>query len=190
MHLLAIAGAATSGAVQLTASEPATGGLVINLFWIIVAALNFILFYAVFRVLFQERVTAMLDARRARIEQGLADAEAARLDREKSAADAAAAIAEARHEAKEIIDRAQKVAKDTREADIAATREELERLRAKAGAEIEAEKQRALADLRSQVADLALAAAGHVVGETMSDERQRRLVEQFLRDSSDTKADR
>ena len=187
MDLLAIAGAATSGAVPLTASEPASGGLVINLFWIIIAALNFILFYAVFRVLFQERISAMLDARRARIEQGLADAEAARLDREKSAADAAEAMAQARREAKEIIDRAQKVAQESRDADIAATREELERLRVGAAAEIEAEKQRALAELRSQVADLALAAAGHVVGETMSDERQRRLVEDFLRD---TKADR
>jgi F-type H+-transporting ATPase subunit b len=191
VHLLAaIAGAATSGAVPLTASEPAAGGLVINLFWIIVAALNFILFYAVFRVLFQDRITAMLDARRARIEQGLADAEAARLEREKSSAEAAAALAEARREAKEIIDRAQKVAEDSREAELAATREELERLRAKADAEIEADKQRALADLRSQVADLALAAAGHVVGETMSDERQRRLVEQFLKDTNDTKVDR
>ena len=32
-----------------------------------------------------------------------------------------------------------------------------------------------------EVADLALAAAGRVVGETMTDERQRRLVEEFLR---------
>jgi F-type H+-transporting ATPase subunit b len=190
VDLFAIAGAATSGAVPLTASEPVSGGLVINLFWIIIAALNFILFYAVFRVLFQERISAMLDARRARIEQGLADAEAARLDREKSAADAAEAMTQARREAKEIIDRAQKVAQDSRDADIAATREELERLRVRAAAEIEAEKQRALAELRSQVADLALAAAGHVVGETMGDERQRRLVEEFLRDTSDRKADR
>jgi hypothetical protein len=34
------------------------------------------------------------------------------------------------------------------------------------------------------VADLALTAAGRVVGETMSDQRQRRLVEEFLREST------
>jgi hypothetical protein len=68
-----------------------------------------------------------------------------------------------------------------RDADIAATREELERLREKATADIAAERDRALADLRAQVADLALAAAGKVVvGETMTDARQRRLVEEFL----------
>ena len=186
MDLLAIASAATSGAVRLTASEPASGGLTINLFWIIVAALNFILFYAVFRVLFQERIAAMLEARRARIVQGLADAEAARADRESSAAERTETITGARREAKEIIDRAQRVAQETRDADIAATREELERLRVQAAAEIEAEKQRALADLRAPVADLALAAAGRVVGETMSDQRQRRLVEDFLRETSGT----
>ena len=51
---------------------------------------------------------------------------------------------------------------------------------ASAAAEIEAEKQRAIAELRGEVADLALAAASRVVGESMTDERQRRLVEEFL----------
>ena len=55
-------------------------------------------------------------------------------------------------------------------------------MRKRATAEIDAEHDRALADLRSQVADLALAAAGKVVGETMTEPRQRRLVEEFLRD--------
>ena len=66
---------------------------------------------------------------------------------------------------------------------MAATREELERLRVRAAAEIEAEKVRAITEVLAEVADLALLAAGKVVGETMSDERQRRLVEEFLRTS-------
>lgn len=57
-------------------------------------------------------------------------------------------------------------------------------MKARAAAEIEAEKTRAIADLRSEVADLALAAAGRVVGETMSDDRQRRLVQEFLATSN------
>jgi F-type H+-transporting ATPase subunit b len=71
-----------------------------------------------------------------------------------------------------------------RDADIAATRDELGRLREKATADIAAERERALADLRAQVADLALAAAGVVVGESMNDARQRRLVDEFLAGSS------
>ncbi|MEA2537412.1 MAG: F-type H+-transporting ATPase subunit b [Chloroflexota bacterium] len=189
MDLFGIVGALPGAAPVVPSAEEASG-LAINGFWIIVSSLNFIVFLVVLNLLFGGTIRKMLAERRARIEQGLADAEAARVDREKSAAEAAETIAQARREAKEIIDRAQKVADETREAEVAATREELDRLRAKAAAEVEAEKQRALADLLSQVADLALAAAGHVVGETMSDARQRRLVEEFLRDTSDLKADR
>jgi F-type H+-transporting ATPase subunit b len=89
-------------------------------------------------------------------------------------------MADARRESQALIAAAQKAASDLREADIAATREELARLRDQATADIAAERDRALADLRAQVADLALAAAGVVVGESMTDARQRRLVEEFL----------
>jgi F-type H+-transporting ATPase subunit b len=95
-------------------------------------------------------------------------------------------MTEARREANDIINRAQKVAQEARDADIAATREELERMRQRATSDIEAEKQRAIADLRAEVADLALAAAGKVIGESMTDARQRRLVEEFLEESAQT----
>jgi F-type H+-transporting ATPase subunit b len=179
VDFLAIAGTATREVVRLAADDT-SGGLTINLFWIIVGAANFILFFVLFRLFFSAPISAMLADRRARIDQGLADAEAARVERESSAAERTTTITDARREAKEIIDRAQKVAQESRDADIAATRDELERMRVRAVADIEAEKERALADLRAEVADLALAAAGRVVGETMSDKRQRRLVEEFL----------
>ena len=56
-------------------------------------------------------------------------------------------------------------------------------MRERATAEIDAEKQRAIAELRGEVADLALAAAGRVVGESMTGDRQRKLVDDFLRES-------
>ena len=49
-------------------------------------------------------------------------------------------------------------------------------MRTRAVADIEAERQRALAEVRDEVAELALLAAGKVVGETMDGERERRLV--------------
>ena len=180
MVLLSVAGAAAHAALRLTAAQPATGGLTINLFWIIVSALNFVVFFALFRAFGSGPLTRMLNDRRERIAQGLADADQARKDREASVAERQATLVDARREAKEIIDRAQKVAQEIRDADIAATREELERLRVRAAAEIEAEKQKAMLDLRGEVANLALSAAGQVVGETMSDARQRRLVDEFL----------
>jgi F-type H+-transporting ATPase subunit b len=125
-------------------------------------------------------ITRILAERRARIEQGMKDAEQARADREQAEQERLNALQEARREANDILARAQRVAQETREQDIAATRAELDRMRERATADIEAEKQRALTDLRAEVADLALAAAGKVVGESMNAERQRRLVEEFL----------
>jgi F-type H+-transporting ATPase subunit b len=181
VDVLAVAAQVGGEVARLTAEEGAEGALFqINLFWVAVSAINFLLFFAIIWTFAFKPVSKMLGDRRARIEQGLQDAEQARRDRDSAEAERVATLTEARREANEIISRAQKVAQESRDADIAATREELERMRVRAAADIEAEKARAIADLRGEVADLALAAAGRVVGETMSDERQRRLVQEFL----------
>lgn len=179
MPFLALAAgvAFTPPPIQAAESGP---GLVFNGFWIVVAAVNFLFFLVVVQRVAFGPVSKMLSDRRARIEQGLKDAEQARADRENAEQERLAKITEARREANDILGRAQKVAQETRDADIAATREELERLRSRATEEIAAEKNRALGELRAEVADLALAAAGKVVHETMTGERQRRLVEEFL----------
>jgi F-type H+-transporting ATPase subunit b len=187
VDLLAVAGTAARELVRLyTEAEPAgeAAGLQINLFWVIVAALNFIFFFVLIYVFAFGPVSRMLAERRDRIEQGLRDAEQARKDRENAEAEHRAALQEARREANDIVSRSQRVAQESREADIAATKAELERLRERAAADIDAEKQRAIADLRAEVADLALAAAGKVVRETMTGERHQRLVEEFLQESA------
>lgn len=177
------AGQAAREVVRLQA-EAATPGLTINLFWIIVAALNFLVFFAVLYLIVLKPIGVTLRERRARIEQGIHDADQARIERAAGEAAALAELQAARREAREILDRAQKLAEESRAADVAATREELERMRVRASAEIEAEKARAIADLRTEVATLALDAAGRVVRETMSSDRQRRLVEEYLAEST------
>jgi F-type H+-transporting ATPase subunit b len=183
VDLLAVA-AGVGAAASAQAAAEGGGGLTINFFWVVVSALNFLLFFAIIWTFAFKPLSRMLGDRRERIDQGLKDAERARVALEASAAAAADEIAAARREAREIMDRAQRVAQESREADIAATREELERMRVRATAEIEAEKGRAIADLRAEVADLAISAAGRIVGESMTGERQRRLVEEFLAETA------
>ena len=182
MGLLAVATTIGQQVVGLTAETETL--FQINLFQVIIAAVNAVVFLILIWTFAFKPIAAMLTARRERVEQGLKDAEQASQDRASAAEERRSALTEARREATEILARAQKVAQETRDADIAATREELDRMRTRATSEIEAEKQRALADLRAEVADLALVAAGKVIGETMTDARQRRLVEEFLADSS------
>ncbi len=181
MDLLAVAGGQLREALVLNAT--AEGAVFqINLFWVITQAASFlillvILYFAAFR-----RIGATLEDRRARIEQGLRDADAARVDREKAAEERQEVLAESRREANDILTRAQRTADETRERELGETRSELERVREQAIAEIDAERQRAVNDVRAQVADLALLAAGKVVGETMNTARERRLVDEFLDD--------
>lgn len=175
--LAAAAGAATRGAAVFEAENT---GLTINLFWVIVAAVNFVVFLGVIYLIFFKPVSRLLEQRRSKIEQGLRDADVAREERENASAERLAAITEARREAEDILTRAQKVADEARQRDIAETRTQLEQMRTQAAADIAAEKDRALADVRSQVAELALAAASRVVGETMTSEREKRLVNEFL----------
>jgi F-type H+-transporting ATPase subunit b len=186
VNLLATLSGASQTVIALAAEAGETpgAGLQINFFWVIVASLNFLVFAILLYLLFGRSVSQMLQQRRQRIAQGLEDAEQARQDRERAEADRLATLKEARREAKEILDRSQRLAQETRDADIAATKAELERLREQAASEIESEKQRALAEIRGEVADLALAAAGKVLGEEMTGERQRRLVEDYLRETA------
>ena len=186
MSVLAIAGDIGRDVVRLTAEAEGGEALFqINLFWVIVSAVNFVVFFLLIWTFAFKPVSRMLAERRDRIEQGLRDAEQARKDRENAEAERVAALAEARKEANDILTRAQRLAQETRDADIAATRQELERMRERATSEIDAEKQRAIAELRGEVADLALAAASRVVGESMTDDRQRKLVKEFLSSTGD-----
>lgn len=185
MDLLAVASGFGREVVRLaTEAEGGEALFQVNLFQVVIAATNFLLFLAIIWTFAFKPVSRMLADRKARIEQGLKDAEQARNDRENAESERVATLTEARREANDILARAQKVAQETRDADIATTKEELERLRERAAAEIEAEKARAISDVRAEVADLALRAAGRVVGETMTSDRERRLVEEFLQGSA------
>jgi F-type H+-transporting ATPase subunit b len=152
----------------------------INLFWVITQAASFILFLAILYFAAFRRIGGVLEERRSRIEQGLKDADAARQERERAAAERRQVLIEARQDASEIIARTQRAAEELREREAAATRAEMERLRQQATEEITVEKQRALAEIRGEVAELALRAAAKVVGETMNEPRQRKLVADFL----------
>jgi F-type H+-transporting ATPase subunit b len=182
VDVLTIGPGAVGAAVALAAEEggAAEPGFQINLFWIITQAVSFLLFLGILYLAAFRRIGGVLEERRRRIEQGLRDADAARVEREQAADERLAVLTQARQEANEIVNRAQKVAEEARERQMAETRAELERLRAQAAEEIEVEKQRALSEVRGVVAELALSAAGKVVGETMNEPRERRLVQEFL----------
>src|SRR6185295_2450919 len=101
-------------------------GLTINLFWVVVAAANFVVFLVLIWLLFFKPVSGLLESRRARIEQGLKDADEARRQREEAASERQKTLAEARKEAADILARAQRVSEEERERSLAETRAEID----------------------------------------------------------------
>ena len=180
MGILALAGGAAREVLVFFAEETGEPGFQINLFWVVAQALSFLLFLAIIYLVAFRRISGTLETRRARIEQGLRDADQARHDREEAATERQRVLAEARREANDILSRAQKLADEARAREEAEVQADLERQRAQAAAEIAAERLRALSEVRGVVADLAIAAASRVLGESVDDQRERRLVDEFL----------
>jgi F-type H+-transporting ATPase subunit b len=160
----------------------------INLVGLAFQVINFLLLLYILNRLLFKPLLARMDERSAKISKGLEDAETAARDRELARAEREAAVSEARKEAANVIANANKIATDTRDEILTKARADAEKVTERAREEITAEKEKAMAELRAEVADLALEAAGRLVRSDMNATTQRRLVEDFLAETSTTKA--
>jgi F-type H+-transporting ATPase subunit b len=126
------------------------------------------------------RISEALDKRQKAIEDSIDAAERTRKEADDLLADYRERLKEARGQADEIIERARKAAEaHERQAgeDASAKREQLmEQTRR----EIEGETRRAIDEIRREVADLTVMATEKVTRKTLTEEDQRRLVEDAL----------
>lgn len=141
---------------------------------------NFILLLVILRLVAYKPILRMLDDRSERIRESMERAEAVKREAAAAEQEFARRLAEARREGQEIIAQAEKIADRLRQEELDRTRHELEQLRAKALEDIERERERAVAELRKHVADLALLAASRVVGRALDQTAHYRLIEEAL----------
>jgi F-type H+-transporting ATPase subunit b len=125
----------------------------------------------------------ILNERRARIAQGVEATQKAMQELEAAERERQAKLEEARREAQTILDRIAKQGEDLRKELEVKAREQAEALIAKARAEIQQERQKAVQDLRSQVADLAVMAAGRIIGESLDAKKHRELIERTIEEA-------
>jgi F-type H+-transporting ATPase subunit b len=125
----------------------------------------------------------ILNERRARIAQGVEATQKALQELAAAERERQAKLEEARREAQTMLDRITKQAEDLRKELEAKAREQAEALIAKARAEIQQERQKAVEDLRSQVADLAVMAAGRIIGESLDAKKHRELIERAIEEA-------
>ena len=108
---------------------------------------------------------------------------------EKAAADAKATLLQhqellkgAGRERDEILARAAKDAEGLRAELQAKARADAEQIMARSREQMQREKEQAVAELRSQVADIAVEAASRIVKSSLSEEAQRKLVDEFIQE--------
>ncbi len=142
--------------------------------------INFlILLFLLHRILYRP-ILRMLDQRRERIR---ADLDEARQLREAAAQDRATyqrQLEQVRDESRAILDEASSVAERIRAEGRMQAKEEQARALQRAREAIQRERDHAIAELRREVADLAIDAASQVIRRNLDSPEQRRLVEEVL----------
>ncbi len=152
----------------------------INLGFIIVQIVNFLLIFIVLRKWVFVPIAGVLTARREKVAKGLEDARVAAEARANAEAEAEKIISAAQTKASEVVReatlRAEEATRDIKvaaEKDAAATRQN-------ALTEIEEERNAMLGTLRGQIAALAMSATQKLVGEALDEKRQRVLIDEFF----------
>lgn len=149
-------------------------GLVI---WTLV---TFVLLFLFLRKFAFGPIQNIIDARRDSIQESITAAEETRRQAERMLREYRESMAQARHEAEEIIERAHKVGESTKSEIVTQAREQAQKEVEDARGQIQRETRNAVQEIKNQVADLTILAAGKVTGKSMTKEDHLRLVDEAL----------
>jgi F-type H+-transporting ATPase subunit b len=152
----------------------------INLGYLIVQILNFAIMFIILRKWVFGPIANLLERRRASIAEGLENARIAAEARENAEQDAEKILAEAQAKANQIIREATERAEEQGREVLAAADADAAKKREEAMTEAERDKERMLGDLRGQVAALSMAATQKLIGESLDQQQQHMLINEFF----------
>jgi F-type H+-transporting ATPase subunit b len=161
------------------ASQPVAGIFDLSLSFVVEVIAFLAMIFVLGRWVYP-RIMAAAEERQRQIGAQLEAAERARQEADELRKQAEEQLRAARGQAAQIIDGAGRSADQLRAELRERAEEEARRITESARREIEAERQKALDSVRGEVADLVVAATAKVVGETLDDQRHRRLIEQAI----------
>jgi F-type H+-transporting ATPase subunit b len=167
---------------HVTPEESTKGGNLLSpngglMFWTLV---TFLLVFAILGKLVFPKITAAVEAREKALEEAI---EGAKRDRDEAArilAEQQKQIEAARLEAQKIIVEGRQMGEKVRATMIEETHQEQQAMLERARREIETEKEKAIAELRREAIELAIAGASKVIEKNLDDQSNRKIVESFL----------
>jgi F-type H+-transporting ATPase subunit b len=164
--------------------DKAVEALGLNLPQLIAQIVNFFVLLFILRAVAYKPILRMLDERKQRIAEGLNAAEIARAEAATAQANIQAQLDTARKEGQEIVAGAQTIATriqaDAREQSQKDREAALERARV----EIQQERDRAIASLRSEFADITVSAAEKVINQSLDRQAHQRVIDETLAESN------
>ena len=155
-------------------------GLIVQPYWVLVAIVQFgLLFWLLQRFLWGP-VLKMLDSRAVKIREGLDAAEAAKREREQLKVEVERLLTEARREAAVLAERSTQAAEAAAGQIRAEAKAEADRIRERGRTDATQLHDQALAQLRTEVAGMVVAAAARVLGTEIDPAKHRALIERSL----------
>ena len=152
----------------------------ITLGYLLIQIFNFAIIFVILRAWVYKPILGLLDRRRTAIAQGLEDARIAAEARQNAEQEAEKILGEAQSKASQVVREATERAEVQGREVLAEAEAEAARKRDEGMAEAERERERILGDLRSQVGSLAIAAARKLIGDSLDEQRQHALIDEFF----------
>ena len=147
---------------------------------LVYAALAFLILLALMYKFAFPAVQKAMEGRTQRIRDNLDEAERTKAEAQRILEEYQRQLADAKNESARIIDEARSTAEQMRRDLMVRAEAEVNELRDRSRQEIEAAQQRAVADLRTQVSELAIGAAEVVVQKNLDRDTNRAIVERYI----------
>lgn len=166
------------------AVAPEGGGtlLDVNPGLIVWTVITFLVLMFILKKIAWKPILAALDQREAAIKESLEKAERAKDEAQKVLNENQASLAKAEEEAKKLIEQSRQYAQKLKEQMLIDSKEQAQKIVSDATAEIDRKKEAAFNELRSQVAEIAIAAAEKILQENLNKETQNKIVNKYISD--------
>lgn len=166
--------------MQLGILAEETTGLTVQPYWVLVAIVQFLVLFFLLQRFLWGPIQRTLQARADRIREGLENADAAKRERAQMQVEVERLLGDARREAAAIAERTTRAAEAAAVEIRTQAKADGDRLRERARTDAEQLHQQALAELRGEVASMAVLAASRILGKEVDAKTHQALIERSL----------
>jgi len=164
-------------------------GLGISLPTLLAQIINFLILFGLLYLVAYKPIMRMFDERSKKIKESMEQTEYIKEQAARAEEEVKKQLEAASKDGQEVIARAVRTGEEIRQKAQQEARPEAEALIVRARLEIQRERDAAIDELRKEVADLTILAAGKVIDRTLDKEAHRQLIDKVLEESTTLKKD-